>query len=53
MKTITFDEGLLALTISLRPYPAYKYAPKWFKKMPTDVDKKSTDPNIKDCKAMS
>ena len=52
MKTITFVSRLIGFDRikELQPYPAYKYAPKWFKKMPTDVDKKRLIPTLRTAK---
>ena len=43
MKKITFVSRLIGFDRikESRPYPAYKYAPKWFKQMPTDMDRET------------
>tara|TARA_X000000950_G_scaffold162700_1_gene198911 strand:- start:3426 stop:4103 length:678 start_codon:yes stop_codon:yes gene_type:complete len=53
MKTITFVSRLIGFDRikELQPYPAYKYAPKWFKQMPTDIsEKRSLIPKLRTAK---
>ena len=53
MKRITFVSRLIGFDRikELQPYPAYKYAPNWFKNMPTDhADQRSLIPTLRTAK---